>query len=546
MRRDLEKMAQTAFDVLVIGGGITGATVAWDAALRGLRVGLVEKGDFGHGASSATSKLIYGGLHYLKNLEFGLVRESLRERRILSTITPHLVYPLPLLVPAYRRRDRLALSGTARLYNVLSYDRKRVPHEEQHIPRACVLDRTATLERAPALPADDLAGGMLYHDAQLYDPARHLLAFLHGAATHGAQVANYAEVVDFAVEGEAVRGAVVRDCLTERTHTLYARVAVNATGPWADRVIGLLDGASPVPVRRSKGIHLITRPVAGLDQALVLRTPAERPLFILPWRGHSLIGATDVPFEGSPDEVVVTEADVRDFLATINATFPPAQLTRDDVLHFYAGLCPAAGAPDAEDNAASHRYEILDHAEDGLDNLFTVLGGTYTTARGLAEALVDRLFERIARPFVPCTTHVVPPFGGDTGPFSRFLDYVKRRYSGLSEASAEHLARSYGTRIAEVMAHAQRGPVLMKQPSAHSPDIMAQVDYAVEHEMARTLEDVLFRRTGIGTLGEPSLDTLEAVAQRMASLLRWDSRRFDDEVETMRERYRPARSPVPA
>lgn len=546
MKRNLEKMARTTFDVLVIGGGITGAVVAWDAALRGLRVGLVEKEDFGHGTSSATSKLIHGGLRYLRNLELGLVRTSLRERHILSTITPHLVYPLPFLVPAYGWGDRLALSAAARLYNVLSYDRNRVPYEEQQIPRAGALDRAATLERVPTLPAEGLTGSMLYHDAQMYDPARHLLAFLHGAATHGAQVANYAEVTEFVVEGEAVRGAVVHDRLADRTHTLYARFTINATGPWADRVIGLLDDAPPVPVRRSKGIHLLTRPIDGLDQALVLQTPEQRHLFVLPWRGHALIGTTDVPFEGSPDEVAVTEEEVRAFLATINATFPPAQLTRDDVLHFYAGLRPIAGTPDDDDTyAASRKYEVYDHAEDGLDNLLTVLGGKYTTARGLAETLVDRIFERLDRPFVPCTTHVVPPFGGDTGPFSRFLAHVKQRYRGLSDASAEHLARCYGTRIADVMAHAQRGPVLMKQPSPRTPDIMAQVDYAVEHEMARTLEDVLFRRTGIGTLGEPSLDTLEMVAQRMASLLQWDSQRFDDEVETMRERYQPARTPVP-
>ena len=545
MKRDLQNMSSTAFDVLVIGGGISGATVAWDAALRGLRVGLVEKDDFGHGTSSATSKLIHGGLRYLRQLELRLVRESLRERRILSTVTPHLVYPLPFLIPTYGWNDRLALFAAARLYNTLSYDRNRVPFEDQQIPAARALNRDSVLERAPALPADHLSGGMLYYDCQMYDPARHLLEFIHSAVAHGAQVANYAEVTDFIVQGDAVQGAVIRDRLTDQNHTLHARITVNVTGPWADFILGLLDNDLPARIRRSKGIHIVTRPLASLDQALALETPAGRHLFFLPWRGHTLIGTTDVPFDGHPDDPMVTETDLREFIATINATFPPAQLTRDDVLHFYGGLRPIVDEQTEVDTyQASRKYEIYDHTADGVGNLFTVIGGKYTTARALAETLVDRIFETLDRPSVPCTTHVVPTVGGDTGSFSRFLDHVRQRYHALSDETAYHLARSYGTRIEDVMARAERGPILMQQPSDRSPDIMAQIDYAVECEMAQTLEDVLFRRTGIGTLGEPSLDTLETVAQRMASLLQWDSQRFDDEVETMRERYRPARSPA--
>lgn len=539
-------MSTTLFDVLVIGGGIVGATVAWDASLRGLRVGLVEKGDFGEGTSSATSKLLHGGLRYLRQMELRLVRESLRERRILSIITPHLVTPLPFLIPAYGWGERVALSAGARLYNTLSYDRGRVPHEHQRIPKARILNREDTAERAPALPDDGLVGSMLYHDARMHDPARHLLEFIHSAVRHGARVANYAEAVDFTVEQDAIQDVTVRDAFTEQSYTLGARVVVNATGPWADGVLHQIRADASVPMRRSKGIHIITPPVTNLDQALVLQTPDDRHLFFLPWRGHSLIGTTDVPFDGHPDEVAVTEHDLRDFLDTINATFPPAQLTRDDVLHFYAGLRPLVDMEGSADTyEASRKHEIYHHTGNGMHNLFTAIGGKYTTARHLAEQLVDRIFETLNRPPVPCTTDVVPTVGGDTGSFPHFLEWVQQHYSALPEETAHHLARSYGTRITDVMATARRGPVLMQRPSERTPDIMAQVDYAVEREMAQTLPDVMLRRTGIGTLGEPSLDTIETVAQRMASHLNWDSRRFDDEVETMRDRYWPARSSAP-
>jgi glycerol-3-phosphate dehydrogenase len=546
MQRDLPAMSATRFDVLVIGGGIVGATVAWDAVLRGLRVGLIEKGDFGQGTSSATSKLIHGGLRYLKQMELGLVRESLRERRILSTITPHLVSPLPFLIPAYGWGERLSFSAAARLYNTLSYDRNRVPYADQEMPGARILNREDTLERAPDVASDDLAGSMLYYDAQLYDPARHLLEFIHSAARHGTQVANYAEAIDFAVDDGTLREVVIRDHLTDQAHSLTGRIVVNATGPWANALLNRVRADTSTLIRRSKGIHILTRPLTSLDHALVLPTPDERHLFVLPWRDHALIGTTDVPFEGDPDEVAVTEADLRAFLDTINATLPFAQLTRDDVLHFYAGLRPLAGtgADEASTYRASRKHAIVHHAGDGIRNLYTAIGGKYTTARHLAEQLVDQIFETLERPSVPCTTDVVPTAGGDTGPFDSFLRWVRQHFSALPDAVADHLARSYGTRITEVMATAQRGPVLMQRPNDRTPDIMAQVDYAVEHEMAQTLDDVLLRRTGMGTLGAPSLDTMEAVAQRMASRLNWSSQRFDDEVETMRERYWPASSPA--
>jgi len=544
MKRDLSAMSTTLFDVLVIGGGITGATVAWDASLRGLRVGLVEKGDFGQGTSSAISKRIYGGLRSLQRMEVERARTVLRERRILSTITPHLVTPLPSLIPAYGWGERLALSAGARLYNTLVHRRSRVEH--QGVPKARILNRAETVERAPALPDDHLVGSLLYHDAQMYNPARHLLEFIHSAVRHGAQVANYAEAVDFTVDQDAVQEVTVRDAFTEQSYALGARVVVNATGPWADDVLRRIRDGASVPMRRSKGIYILTEPVASLDQALVLQTPDGRPLFLLPWRDHTLVGTTDVPFDGDPDEVAVTEADLRAFIETINTTFPPARLTRDDVMHFYAGLRPLVGAAsDGDSHRASRNHELIHHQDDGVRNLFTALGGTYTTARSLAEQLVDHIFEVLDRPPVPCTTDVVPTVGGDTGPFSRFLEWVHHQYSALPAEAADHLARSYGTRITDLMATAQRGPVLMQRPSDRTPDIMAQVDYAVEREMALTLPDVMLRRTGLGTLGEPSLDTIETVAQRMASHLDWNSQRFDDEVEAMRDRYWPARAPTP-
>ncbi len=533
--RDLARMEATPLDVLVIGGGITGAAVAWDATLRGLHVGLVEKADFGHGTSAATSKLIHGGLRYLKQMEVGLVRESLRERRIMQTITPHLVTPLPFLVPAYGwgTNGPVPLLSAALAYNALSYDRNRVPYADQRITPARLLSRSATLQRAPQLRRDGLSGGLAYADGQLYDAGRHVLAFLQSAAARGAQIANYAEVTDLAVNGSRVSGAIVRDHLTNARYTIHAHMTVNVSGPWADYVLALLnDDALPEHVRRSKGIHVLTPPIGPDDTALALPTPDGRHLFILPWRGHSLIGTTDVPFEGHPDDPLVTEADIRDLLTTLNATYPPAALTLDDVQHAYGGLRPIVDEQTAVDTyEASRKYEIYDHVDDGISGLFTVIGGKYTTSRALAESLVDRVMDALHREAVACVTASTPLDSAPREAFTAFCARMQSRYADLPLATVEHLARCYGSALPEVLDRSRWIPGAAQPITARRPDLMLQVDYAVEHEMARRLTDVLHRRTGLGGLGPLSPAALRRVADRMCALLGWTPARRLNELD---------------
>lgn len=546
--RDLARMESTSLDVLVIGGGIAGAAVAWDAALRGLRVGLVEKNDFGHGTSAATSKLIHGGLRYLKQMEFGLVRESLRERRYMQTIAPHLVYPLPFLVPAYGwgLQGPPGLLGAAVLYNALSYDRNQVSHADQTVPPARVLRRSETLRHAPQLNAEGLTGSLHYADCQLYDAGRHVLAFIQSAAARGAQVANHAEVVDLIRDGDTIRGATVRDHLTDATFSLDAQITLNVTGPWADYVLGLLkDAAPPEHVRRSKGIHILTPPVGPDDVALALQTPAGRHVFILPWRGHSLIGTTDTPFDGHPDDPLVSERDIRDLIDTVNATYPPAHLTLDDVLHAYGGLRPIVDTQtDLDTYEASRKYEIYDHADDGLQGLFTVIGGKYTTARGLAESLVDRVLDALDRPLVPCETHATPLDAAPHEAFRSFNARMQRRYADLPAATVEHLARCYGTALPDLLSQARWDADAAQPITARRPDLMVQVDYAVKHEMARCLGDVVHRRTGLGGLGPLDLETLARIADRMGRLLGWSADQREAEIERTRASFALPAAPL--
>ncbi|MFA6244148.1 MAG: glycerol-3-phosphate dehydrogenase/oxidase, partial [Candidatus Hydrogenedentales bacterium] len=350
MKRDLAAMASTSFDIVVVGGGITGACIARDAALRGLSVALVEKNDFAGATTAASSKLIHGGLRYLQNLELSLVRESLRERRVWSNTAPHMIDALTFLLPtsSKKRRDRVMKSIGLRLYDWLSYDRNRLDDPEKVIPAHKKLSRDETIALEPSLASDDLGGALAFHDYQMYSPERLALECILSAAEHGAQVANYAEVTGFIRESARIAGIRVLDkspmpaeqAAKPAEYEVRGSVVINAAGPWADLLMPEISGSGDSDTKphaarhliRSKGIHLITR---ALTKGHAVTVPSESShFFILPWRGYSLLGTTDTIYAGHPDDVMVTERDIVDFLAVVNAGFPAAKLRRSDVLHF--------------------------------------------------------------------------------------------------------------------------------------------------------------------------------------------------------------------
>lgn len=535
MQRDLKAMSQKVYDLLIIGGGITGSAVAWDAALRGLSVALVDKGDFGAATSAATSKLIHGGLRYLKSLEVGLVRESLQERRVMEIIAPHLVYPLPFIFPAYGwgMRGLPAVYSAMVFYDTLSFDRKWLNDDDKKIPGHERYSADELLALAPGLEKRDLKGGVVYYDCQMYSPERLTLEFILSACEYGADVANYAEAQDLILAGDAVIGARVRDLFTERVYNLQATVTINATGPWADIMLARLRGRTHHGLIRSKGIHIITRPL-GQERGITLQTPQGRHFFILPWRGHSLIGTTDEVYKGHPDDFKVSESDIMGLISEVNATYPTAKLTRTDVLFQYGGLRPIVEketSVEIEVYDASRKYEIYDHAvDDQIKGFITVIGGKYTTSRNLAQQLVDLTLVKLERDPVACLTHTTPLYGGEMSRFASFLDRArKRRPAGLPDDMLANLCRNYGTRYLEVLGSAEKKH--LRPVCRHLPDIMAEVVYAMEREMAVSLSDVLFRRTGLCTLGNPGEDVIEAVAEVMAKTLKWNKARRLSEID---------------
>jgi glycerol-3-phosphate dehydrogenase len=536
MPRDLRTMADTHHDLLIVGGGITGACIAWDAALRGLRVALVERRDFGGATSAATSKLIHGGLRYLRQGEFALVRESLHERRVLERIAPHQVYPIPFLIPTYRgRQGRVPLTLGMIVYELLAYDRGQADLGDKPTPPHRTLTHQEVLRMEPGVRPDDLTGGVLYYDCQVHSPERLTLEFVLSAAHRGAQTANRAEVQDFLVEGGRVCGARVKDQLSGGIVEIRAPVVVNAAGPWADLLVRTLGRAGPERARRvirSKGIHVVTRPVTR-GNALVLITREGRHVFLIPWREHTLIGTTDTPYSGHPDDLSVTAQEISELLGEVNSAYPSARLALEDVLVFYVGLRPLVDQEGGGDTYhASRRYEIHDHGEEGRAGLLTVVGGKYTTSRSLARKVVDRVFGALGQESPPCRTETLPLLGGNVGAYAAFLQRVLATEGGtLAAPLLENLVRTYGTRCGELIQLVKAEAHLGRPLDPDLPEIGAQVIHAVRREMALHLSDVVFRRTGLGAVRPPCSSALKRACDLMARELGWGRARRNAEIK---------------
>ena len=554
MHRDLDSLQRQVFDVVVVGAGIHGACLAYDAAQRGLTVALVERRDFGSATSAASSKVLHGGIRYLQQFEFAKLRESALERSSFQRIAPHLTHYVPFLIPAYRglARGRMPLRAALTLHEWLCAGQNaRIHDRSKRVPRSRVCTKGETLALAPVLEYQPgLTGAGLLYESHMHSSERMTLAFVKSAARRGACVANYVSVDRLVAEGRTARGVVARDEMSGDTFDIRARVVVNAAGPWIPSLNHAFgsSGLTRRITKFAKGAHLVTRPLTR-DVALVLptRKPQRRVidrggrhLFVIPWRGRSLIGTSNVPFGEQPGDVRATASDVRGFVDDVNAALPGVDLSRADVTYAFAGLYPLTDEEVQPDvYQATGTYQIVDHRARGdLDGVVSVLGMKFTTARRVAERATDLIVERLGTTAGPSRTATAPLVGGSIDDLPGFLATTTERLRGhVSPEVVRHLVDHYGTELDDVLA--MRGPGL--RPTAAVADdrecIEAEIAYAVAQEMALHLEDVVFRRTGLGTLGDPGEAGLRRCAGIMAGLLGWSDARLDEELAATRSRF---------
>jgi glycerol-3-phosphate dehydrogenase len=497
-------------------------------------VALVEARDFACATSAHNSKLAHGGLRYLKNFELSLVRESLRERRGLMRMAPHLVRPLPFLLPLYGAGlgERAKLAAGLSLYDLLSFDRNRLDDPSQHLPGHRWLNAKAAAAREPVLTGNGLEGAFEYHDAQMYMPERIALENLVDADAHGAALANYVAAEKLLLRDGKVEGCTVRDKMTGAHFDIRARCVLVAAGPWADLFLEQATGKQAAHrLIRSKGIHLL---VPQISRAALTIEAGSSHLFALPWRGHTLLATTDTEFTGDPATVAVSESDIENFLATFRKYLPQAGLARGEVEFFYAGLRPLVSDGSKDSYKVSRRFELVDHGKEGaLDGLFSALGGKWTTSRHLAQKITDALVARLGEKSPPCTTATIALPGGRFDRFEEMVRGYEKTWPGIS--TLRNMAHMLGARLPPALKGARLVDLAALGPSGDTP---AQIAFALREEMALTLEDMVMRRTAIGQFGRPDPAVLESVAAQMATALGWSEEKKMREISSLDSIYR--------
>lgn len=515
----LSQTSHTRFDLLIVGGGMIGAGVARDAALRGLQVALFERADFGGGTTAGSTRLIHGGLRYLERLHLRLVRMDLREREALLRIAPHLVKPLEFLVPLYDRRlaYRWKLELGMLLYDLLSLDKS--------LPRHRWLTREEVMRAEPHLLARGLQGAAAYYDAQVELPERLCLENLIDAREHGAQAFNYAEVTGARHRGGRITGLRVRDVLGGEEVEVGGRLVVNAAGPWLDRVAGRLAPSAPRRVRTTKGIHLACPSVNR--RALVLSSPVDgRLFFAIPWLGYTWIGTTDTDFPDEPGQARATVEDVEYLMRSARAFLPGLDPGR---IFFTTAGVRALVMDEGSESAVSREHRVVDEAASGAPGLLSVVGGKITGYRAIAEEVTDLVCRRLGASR-PCRTRDTPL------PGARTAGLPLPPVPGVSPATVDHLVALYGSRAGEVLRLAAANPALAQPLAADTPDIAAQVVFAVRAEQCLRVSDFLLRRTRLGFGPDQGVHALLPVAALMASEMGWSDARRDSETEAHRAR----------
>ena len=540
MRRDPAALAARPFDLLVIGGGIYGAIAAWDATLRGLTVALIDRGDFGGGTSFHSAKTLHGGLRALRSGDVAALRRFARERRILARRLPHLVRPLPFLMPTYRglARNRMLLrlyfAAGDRLTRAGGAGPSGGPGGQ---PRSRFVSREECLRLNPLIDPSGVTGGIEWFDSQMHNSDRVTLAFVASAVEHGAMAANYVEAEAALARGGTVEGVRASDRLTGATFDVRAEVVLNAAGPWAPELIGRLAPAAGGRLcgRLSKAMNLVVRSPLGGSHA-VAGPAGRRLLFVAPWRGCAIVGTSHDPYDGDAGGLALDRGEIDRFLEAVRAAFPSLPLGPGDLRLVHRGLLPAA--PGGDGTRLASRSVVVDHRRDGVRGLISMLGVRFTTARDTAERAVNLVTQQVARSCGRCRSASAPLVGGDLTDYGAFLrDAVLSVDDPVPVPDRERVARAYGTRHQAVLDLLRAAPDDRARLGAACAVTAGEVRYAVREEMAVRLSDALLRRTEAGSAGHPGDDAVAAAAGVMAAELGWTAERTASEVDALRRVY---------
>jgi glycerol-3-phosphate dehydrogenase len=548
MVRDISALQEKEYDLVIIGAGIFGACASWDAALRGLSVAIVDKGDFSHATSSNHFKMVHGGIRYLQHADIYRIRESSRERSALLRIAPHMIKPLPIVIPTYGHgiQGKVFLGTGILLYDLLTCDRNRGLQDERKVPWGRLLSRTKVLKLFPGIKKEGLTGGALFHDGQMYNPSRLAISFLRSAINKGADAANYVEAIGFIKDGNRITGIKAQDTISGEQLEIRGKCILNAAGPWAHRLIesylGLKLDSCPsfsrdlaFVIKRSHNHRPAIAFSTATRDADAIMDRGGRHLFAVPWRDYTLIGVWHGVFEGTPEQIKVSRKEIRAFVDEVNAGYPGLKIKMDEISVINTGLT-LFGAEDQQGTqkvSFGKRTLLIDHGrEHGLEGLVTLIGVRATTARGKAEKAVDMIVNKLGGRNNKSMTAFTPICGGDIDSMPDFLNAAIRRHS--TKLAAEQIAAlvcNYGSQYMSVLKYVDEIPS-GSGSIGKSATLKAEIVHAVREEMAQRLSDVVFRRTDLGTGQIPGRAVLQVCAEIIAREFGWDQNRIEKEIQS--------------
>jgi glycerol-3-phosphate dehydrogenase len=545
MERNIYNLANNKFDLLIVGGGIHGAVLLWQATLAGLSTALIEKDDFGHATSANSQKIIHGGIRYLQSFDFARTRQSLRERGRLMRLAPHLVHPLPCIMPIYGHglRGLEAMSLGLRLYDFIGKDRNKDIDSSKFIPNGEILSTPDICKLIPFLNQVGLRGGAKWYDAFCYNTERLVLAFIKSAVRLGGAALNYLKAKNISPQRGSSTIIRAHDKINDEQIDILAKNVINCSGPW---IYDLLD-VSLSKTKRKKinyalGINVITEKLFPHNMAVGLRNHFDektRLYFVAPWRGKSIIGTEWFVNETHPDNLMVEESQCLKLINGLNAAYPPANLTLDDVDHVHVGLvpCKREAANGLKNIDILNHFRIIDHRNEGLKGVVSAVGVKYTTAADVAEKTLRYMYPSIKRAQISSSHQLA---GGEIENFLFFKAEMKNKYKNqiMDEKELSQVILNYGSETGKIIALGSTDNSNHTKKERNTCDILkGQTLFAVREEMAHKLSDVVLRRTQLGTTGQPSESKLENVSILMAKELGWNETKRMTEINDVKSFY---------
>lgn len=554
MIRDLEKLAKTEYDVIIIGGGIFGACALWEAAHRGLSACLVEKGDFCEATSANHYKMVHGGIRYIQHGDIARLRESSVERSAFLRIAPHMVTPLPVLIPTYGHgiKGKEILRAGMFLYDFFTSDRNfKITDSERKIPFCYSMSKEEVQELFPGTKSDNLTGGAVFNDAQMYNPPRLALSFIKSAYHLGADAANYIEAEQILISENKCYGVLVKDILSSEKFSIKGKIVLNTSGPWAYNFL------------KKSGIALKTKPSFSRDTAFVLNRPAlnkfalaatlktkdvdsvidrgGRHVFIVPWLGRNrmMIGVWHVVWDKSEDKVFVTENEINEFISEVNEAYPKLELTRDDIAYVNTGLTLfGEKTPGSKRMSFGKRSLLIDHKRiHDIDGIISLIGVRATMGRAMAEQSIDLISKKLKKVIHKSGSKYIALYGGDFSSFNSLLSEVQSNWGNkINREALTALAHNHGSKYVEVLKEINNEHNLSGLVG-NSDVLKAEIIYCIRNEMAIKLKDIILRRTNLGTAGYPGKENIEICADIIATELKWNHERKQREIEEIEEYY---------